>query len=88
MNAKMNVMDLQAEIKWINTALLESKDPTFIKAVKNMIKSMRNVKESSYEISEEHKLILDQRLAEHAANPNSGRSWNEVKSDLQAKYGI
>lgn len=39
-------MDLQAEIKWIQTALSESKDPTFVEAVKNMIKSMRKVKET------------------------------------------
>lgn len=39
-------MDLQAEIKWIETALSESKDPTFIEAVKGMIKSMRKVKET------------------------------------------
>jgi len=39
-------MDLQAEIKWIQTALSESQDPTFIEAVKNMIKSMRKVKET------------------------------------------
>ena len=39
-------MDLQTEIKWIQTALSESKDPTFVEAVKNMIKSMRKVKET------------------------------------------
>lgn len=39
-------MNLQAEIKWIETALSESKDPTFIEAVKNMIKSMQKVKEN------------------------------------------
>ena len=37
-------MDLQAEIKWIETALSESNDPHFIEAVKNMIKSMQKVK--------------------------------------------
>ena len=39
-------MNLQAEIKWIENALSESKDPTFIEAVKSMIKSMRKVKET------------------------------------------
>lgn len=39
-------MDLQAEIKWIETALSEAEDPTFIEAVKNMIKSMQKVKEN------------------------------------------
>ena len=64
-------MDLQAEIKWIESALLESKDPTFIAAVKNMIKSMRKVKEDAlmaeaetdikagkvYSIEEAHKIV-------------------------------
>lgn len=60
MNIKTSVMDLQAEIKWIQTALAESKDPTFIAAVKNMIESMRKVKESaSKEQLEEDKLMLE-----------------------------
>lgn len=36
-------MDLQAEIKWIQSELNEVKDPTFIKAIKNMIKYRRKV---------------------------------------------
>lgn len=39
-------MDLQAEINRIQKALSESNDPTFVEAVKNMIQSMRKVKES------------------------------------------
>ncbi len=34
-------MDLQAEINWIQKALSESNDPTFVEAVKNMIQSIR-----------------------------------------------
>lgn len=53
-------MDLQTEIKWIQTALSESKDPTFITAVKNMIESMRKVKESvSKEQLQEDELMLE-----------------------------
>ncbi len=88
MNINMNVMDLQADIKWILEELKDVKDPTLIEAFKNMLKYRRKVSESSYEISDEHKEILDQRLADHKANPNSGRSWKEVKSNLQAKHGI
>jgi hypothetical protein len=43
---KKNKMDIQAEIKWIQIALSESKDPTFVRAVKSMITSMRKVKET------------------------------------------
>lgn len=55
-------MDLQAEIKWIQSELNEVKDPTFIKAIKNMIKYRRKVTASSTErISvEQYNLELDQ----------------------------
>ncbi len=53
-------MDLQAEIKWIQTALSESKDPAFVEAVKNMIKSMRKVKETlSLEQKREDALMME-----------------------------
>ena len=49
---------------------------------------MESYREDEFTLTEEHKKILDQRLADHKANPKSGRSWKEVKSDLQAKHGI
>ncbi len=87
MNINTSVMDLKADIKWIQKELKDVKDPTLIEAFKNLLQYRKKVTESSYEISEEHKAILDERLADHKANPESGRSWEEVKSDLQAKYG-
>jgi len=38
------------------------------------------------EISDAHKEILDQRLASHKENPNTGRSWEEIKAELSQKY--
>jgi hypothetical protein len=69
---KKNIMDLQAEIKWIETALSESKDPTFVEAVKSMIKSMRKVKEtlSSQQIHE------DALMAEAEADIKAGRVYS------------
>jgi len=53
-------LDIQTEIKWIQTALNESKDATFISAVKNRIVSMRKVKEAaSKERLPEDKLMLE-----------------------------
>lgn len=34
------------------------------------------------ELSDEHRRILDERLARHRANPTEGRTWDEVKADL------
>ncbi|WP_294287099.1 addiction module family protein [uncultured Chryseobacterium sp.] len=39
-------------------------------------------------IGTEPKKILDQRLKDHADNRNSGKLWNEVKNNLQEKYGL
>ena len=32
-----------------------------------------------------HREILHQRLADHQANPSEGRSWDEVRDELQTK---
>jgi len=65
-------MDLQAEIKWIQTALSESKDPTFVEAVKSMIKSMRKVKET---LSAEQ-MREDALMAEAEADIKAGRVYS------------
>ena len=35
--------------------------------------------EKDYQLSDEHKKLLDQRLAAHEANPSSGSSWEDVR---------
>ncbi len=72
MNIKINIMDLQGEIKWIETALRESKDPTFVEAVKKMIQSMRKVKES---LSSEQ-LREDALMAEAEEDIKEGRVYS------------
>jgi len=39
----MEAMDLQGDLKWIHQELENVKDPTFIKAIKNMLKYRRKV---------------------------------------------
>ncbi|MDO6761101.1 hypothetical protein Q4566_12895 [Tamlana sp. 2_MG-2023] len=65
-------MDIQAEIKWIEKALLESKDPTFVEAVKNMIKSMKKVKEAT----SLEQMREDVFMAESEADIKAGRVYN------------
>jgi len=69
-------MDLQAEIKWIQTALSESQDPTFIEAVKNMIKSMRKVKET-LTIEQIREDVL---MAEAEADIKEGRVYTATEA--------
>lgn len=40
-----------------------------------------------FELTEEHKKILDERLKFHEQNPNAGKPWSEVKANLMKKYG-
>jgi len=65
-------MDLQTEIKWIHDALSESKDPKFVEAVKNMIKSMRKVKESQ----SREQLRQDELMAEAEADIKAERVYS------------
>ncbi len=69
---KKNNMDIQAEIKWIQKALSESKDPTFVEAVKSMIKSMKKVKET---LSSEQ-MREDALMAEAEADIKAGRVYS------------
>lgn len=88
MNVKMNIMDLQGDIKWIQNELNDVKDPKIIETFKKLLKNRRKIGVPSYELTAEQKTILDQRLEDHKTNPESGRSWSAVKSDLRAKYGL
>lgn len=45
-------------------------------------------KKEEFELSDEQKEILDQRLLNHKQNPGSGKSWSEVKQSLKEEYGI
>mgnify|MGYP006442518371 CR=1 FL=1 len=61
-------MDIQAEIKWIEKELSKSNDPTFIEAVKNMIKSMRKVKESQSQEQIKEDMLMEEAEADIKAN--------------------
>lgn len=41
--------------------------------------------EGDFILSEEHKQILDERLAAHKASPKEGSSWEEVKTRIKQK---
>ena len=41
--------------------------------------------ESEIEVPEPYREILRQRLAEHLANPQEGRSWRDVRQDMERR---
>jgi len=70
--------------KWVRSIV--NVDDRFLRMVDALYNSY--TEDIDYDISEEHKKILDQRLEDHKTNPTLGRDWDEVKTELSAKYGI
>jgi len=57
------------------------KQRLFIMKSNNMYDMVQaDMKEEDYQLSEEHKKILDERLASNASDPPSGSKCEEVKS--------
>tara|TARA_R110002033_G_scaffold170860_1_gene214522 strand:- start:6484 stop:6720 length:237 start_codon:yes stop_codon:yes gene_type:complete len=50
-------MDLQADLKWIQQELSNVKDPTFIKAIKNMLKYRKKVSSERISVEQYNKEI-------------------------------
>jgi len=61
---------------------IDQGDDRFINMVYAMAKAYIT---EDIELSEEHKKILDERLSEHHADPNSGSSWKEVKARIEKR---
>jgi len=62
---------------------IDKADDRFIHLLYGMMQA--DMEEEGYELSEAHKKILDQRLAEHQKSPGSGSSWQDVKSRIENK---
>ena len=65
---------------------VKNADDRLLRMIKALVESYQETDEHPG-LSEAHKKILDERLADHKENPDSGREWSEVKSELGAKYG-
>lgn len=57
-------MDLQADIKWIQKELQEVKDPTFLEAIKNMLKYRREVKVGLSEEQKREAILMEEAEAD------------------------
>lgn len=57
-------MDLQADIKWIQKELQEVKDPTFLEAIKNMLKYRREVKGGLSEEQKREAVLMEEAEAD------------------------
>ncbi len=41
-----------------------------------------------YVVPEEHKKLLDERIAQYEANPQDVIQWGELKAELDREYGV
>ncbi|WP_449401013.1 addiction module protein [Chryseobacterium wanjuense] len=64
---------------------IDHADERILRIINAIITTEENTED---ELNSSHKIILDKRLLEHKENPNSGKSWEEVKSSLKDKYGL
>lgn len=53
----------------------------------SMVAYEKPINPDTFELTEERKKILDERLKFHEENPDAGKPWNEVKVSLMKKYG-
>ena len=65
---------------------IDNADDRLLKLIKALVETYQE-EENNYEISEEYRKILDQRLADHKADPGSGKDWEVLKPELRKKYG-
>ncbi len=73
-------MDNSLEIKKRIHDFIDHADARILRIIHAIITSEETENET---LTVEHKDILNQRLEDHKINPTSGKSWNEVKQELQ-----
>ena len=65
---------------------IDNADDRLLKLIKALVETYQE-EESGQDITDEQKRILDQRLADHKADPESGKDWTQLRSELRTKYG-
>ena len=78
----MATLDLKKSV----LTYIDNADDRLLKLIKALVETYQE-EENNYEISEEHQRVLDQRLADHKANPDAGKDWKVLKPELRKKYG-
>lgn len=72
----MSRVDLREEIhQYIDRA-----DDRILQLIYGMVQA--DLAEEDYELSTEHKQLLDKRLDAHKSNPESGTDWQQAKARI------
>ncbi|CAN5593985.1 hypothetical protein BH11BAC5_BH11BAC5_24790 [soil metagenome] len=70
-------MDINAEKKQIINGIIEEKDEWVLKAIKKLLDL-----DYGEDISDEHKNILNDRIADYKTNPADFMDWENFKKNL------
>ena len=75
-------------MKQITISIPDNKEQLFIDLMKSLsfVKKIEPVE--IIDIPEWHKAILDQRMENYKNNPESYREWEDVKKEIDTKYGL
>lgn len=80
-----NVMKMPQNIKEeLYKIIAKVEDTRILEAVYTILERELE-KETDLDLSEEHKRILDERIASHKANPTTGDDWETVKERIRKK---
>lgn len=61
--------------------IIENADEQSLRIALGVLKSEET--EADYDLSDEHKALLDERLEEHEKTPTSGSFWQEVRRKIE-----
>jgi hypothetical protein len=81
-NRDMVTVDLKKSIH----DYIDNADERLLKLIKALVETYQEG-EIGDDLAEEQRKILDQRLAEHRADPDAGKDWTGIRSELRTKYG-
>lgn len=75
-------------MKQITISIPDNKEQLFIDLMKSLsfVKKIEPVE--NIDIPEWHKTIIDQRMENYKNNPESYREWEDVKKEIDTKYGL
>lgn len=63
----------------------EVQDEKILEAIYTLLEKEVRKEQSDAELSEEHKRILDERLASYKANPDYVLDWETVKAEIEKR---
>jgi len=84
-NDKTQMTMATVDLKKSVLTYIDHADERLLKMIKALVESYQE--DQTYELTDAQKTLLDERIASHKANPDSGTSWDELKSELRSKYG-